>query len=209
MSTSATPRHGRVGGIGGIAALSVLALAAGGALTACGGGPGPDVRVDNAVSSPAGQAAAPMKRSEPTRLQIPAAGVDSRPVLPLGLTGDGELDVPPVDKADKAGWFTKGVTPGEKGPAVLVAHYDTARGPALMKDVRKLKTGDVIKVGRADGSTAAFEIREVQQVDKKNFPTDRVYGDTDRPELRLITCGGPIVDGHRSDNIVFYADLVK
>ncbi|KOG66741.1 peptidase C60 [Streptomyces griseoflavus] len=206
MTTSTTSRPGR---IGRTAALSALALAVSGVLTACGGDPGPDVRMDNAAIRPAGQAAAPMKRSEPTRVQIPSAGVDSSPVLPLGLTGDGELDVPPVDKADKAGWFTKGVTPGEKGPAVLVAHYDTARGPALMKNVKKMKAGDVIKVGRADGSTATFKIREVQQVDKKDFPTDKVYGDTDRPELRLLTCGGPIVDGHRSDNIVFYADLVK
>ncbi|MFD7662158.1 class F sortase [Streptomyces sp. NPDC059788] len=205
MTPPTTPRHGR---IGRTAALSVLALAVSGVLTACGGGPGPDVRMDDAAR-PAGQAAAPMKRSEPVRVQIPSAGVDSRPVLPLGLTGDGELDVPPVDKADKAGWFTKGVTPGEKGPAVLVAHYDTAKGPALMKNVRKMKTGDVIEVGRADGSTATFRVREVQQVDKKDFPTDKVYGDTDRPELRLLTCGGPIVGGHRSDNIVFYADLVK
>ncbi|KAA6215401.1 class F sortase [Streptomyces albofaciens JCM 4342] len=165
--------------------------------------------MDNAATRPAGQAAAPMQRSEPTRVRIPSAGVDSRPVLPLGLTGDGELDVPPVDKADKAGWFTKGVTPGEKGPAVLVAHYDTARGPALMKNVGKMKIGDVIEVGRADGTTATFAVREIQQVDKKHFPTDRVYGNTGRPELRLLTCGGPIVNGHRSDNIVFYADLVK
>ncbi|OKI10242.1 class F sortase [Streptomyces sp. CB02923] len=202
---------GRNGRTGRTAALSVLALAVSGALTACGGGPGPgpDVRMDSAAAGRTGPAAAPMKRSEPTRLQIPSAGVDSRPVLPLGLTGDGELDVPPVDRADRAGWFTKGVTPGEKGPAVLVAHYDTARGPALMKNVARMKTGDVIKVGRADGTTATFKIREVQQVGKEHFPTDRVYGDTDRPELRLLTCGGPIVDGHRSDNIVFYADLVK
>ncbi|MFH8348186.1 class F sortase [Streptomyces sp. NPDC018045] len=206
MSPSTTNRHGR---IGRTAVLSVLALAVSGVLTACGGGPGPDVRVDNAATRPAAQAVTPMKRSEPVRVRIPSAGVDSRPVLPLGLTGDGELDVPPVDKADKAGWFTRGVTPGERGPAVLVAHYDTADGPALMRNVARMKIGDRIEVGRADGTTAVFKIREVQQVGKAHFPTAKVYGDTDRPELRLITCGGPIVDGHRSDNIVFYADLVK
>ncbi|MFE4860168.1 sortase domain-bontaining protein, partial [Streptomyces sp. NPDC056670] len=96
-----------------------------------------------------------------------------------------------------------------KGASVLVAHYDTANGPALMRNVKDMKVGDVIEVGRADGSTAVFRIRETQQVEKKDFPTHKVYGRTDRPELRLITCGGPIADGHRSANIIFYADLVK
>lgn len=46
-------------------------------------------------------------------------------------------------------------------------------------------------------------------MDKKDFPTNKVYGTTDRPELRRITCGGPIKDGHRSDNIIFFAGIVK
>ncbi|MFD9033346.1 sortase domain-bontaining protein [Streptomyces sp. NPDC059567] len=60
--------------------------------------------------------------------------------------------------------------------------------------------GDAIEAGRADGSTTFFEVRETQPVDKKDFPTNKVYGKTDRPELRLITCGGPIRGGHRTDD---------
>ncbi|EST25250.1 class F sortase [Streptomyces roseochromogenus] len=200
----ASPRLGR------IAAASTLALALSGGLAACGSGdrPAPDAKVSNsAVPAPA-KAATPMKASKPTRLQIPSAGVDAGPVLPLAVDSTGELGVPPVAKADQAGWYTGGVTPGEKGPAVLVAHYDTAKGPALMKNIKNVKIGDVIKVGRADGSTATFKIREIQQVDKKAFPTNKVYGDTTGPELRLLTCGGPIQDGHRTDNIILYATLV-
>ncbi|WP_315892843.1 sortase domain-bontaining protein [Streptomyces sp. P9(2023)] len=66
-----------------------------------------------------------------------------------------------------------------------------------------------MEVGRADGSTATFEVRAIQQVDKKDFPTNKVYGKTDRPELRLITCGGSVEDGHRTDNIILFADLVQ
>ncbi|MFD7020071.1 sortase domain-bontaining protein [Streptomyces sp. NPDC059928] len=55
-----------------------------------------------------------------------------------------------------------------------------------------MSAGDTIEVGRAGGSTAVFKIRESEQVDKKDFPLNKVYGTTDRPELRLITCGGPI-----------------
>ncbi|MEV5977195.1 class F sortase [Streptomyces sp. NPDC052114] len=196
-----------------IAASAALLATLGIGLIACGqggkGDPAPDVKVHNAATAQAKQAVAPLKASEPTGLRIPSAGVDARSMLHLSVGADQELQVPPADKADEPGWWTGGVTPGEKGPAVLVAHYDTANGPALMRNVAKIKVGGTIEVPRADGSTATFKVREIQQVDKKDFPTNKVYGATDRPELRLLTCGGPIVDGHRSDNIILFADLVS
>ncbi|MEV7193327.1 sortase [Streptomyces sp. NPDC093510] len=92
---------------------------------------------------------------------------------------------------------------------MLVAHYDTVNGRALMKDVAKAGVGDTVEVPRADGGTATFVVREIQQVDKKDFPTNKVYGATGRPELRLLTCGGPLVGGHRSDSIILCAALVS
>ncbi|MGW6687661.1 class F sortase [Streptomyces sp. NPDC054961] len=161
------------------------------------------------TAAPAAPAAAtPLPASAPVRVRIPAAGVDTSPVLELGLAADGTVEVPSVPEADKIGWYTKGVTPGETGPAVLIGHFDTARGPAVLKDVSRVRTGDEISVSRADGSTAVFRVRELEQVDKKSFPTAKVYGDTPRPELRVITCGGEITAGHRPDNIILYADLV-
>ncbi|MER6312714.1 class F sortase [Streptomyces sp. NPDC001581] len=153
-------------------------------------------------------AAAPLPASKPVRVRIPAAGVDAAPLLGLGLAADGTVEVPSVADGDKIGWYTKGVTPGETGPAVLIGHFDTARGPAVLKDVARVRVGEEITVARADGSTAVFRVRELEQVDKKAFPTAKVYGDTTRPELRVITCGGEITDGHRPDNIILYADLV-
>lgn len=193
-----------------IAAAATLTAALGVGLLACGqgsGAPAPDVKVHNAAAAPATKPHAPLEESRPTGLRIPAAGVDATSMLDLDVGADGALDVPPVDKAEEPGWWTGGVTPGEKGAAVIVAHYDTAKGPALMKNVERVRMGDKIEVPRADGSTATFTVRETEQVDKKNFPTHKVYGATDRPELRLLTCGGPIKDGHRTDNIILYADL--
>ncbi|AWZ10434.1 class F sortase [Streptomyces sp. ICC4] len=150
----------------------------------------------------------PLAASEPVRVRIPSAGVDTSPVLRLGLAADGSVQVPSVADGDKIGWYTGGVTPGETGPAVLIGHFDTARGPAVLRDVSRVRTGDEITVTRADGAAAVFRVRELEQVDKRHFPTDKVYGNTPRPELRLITCGGEIKDGHRPDNIILYADLV-
>ncbi|MFE1549612.1 class F sortase [Streptomyces sp. NPDC058718] len=186
------------------------------ALTGCSAGTTPPTtppaRVSEATAAPAPTASAvparPLSRSLPVRVRLPAAGVDTGPVLELGLAADGTVEVPSVEDADRIGWYDKGVTPGETGPAVLIGHFDTARGPAVLKDVSRVRIGDEIAVTRADGKVAVFRVRELEQVDKKTFPTAKVYGDTTRPELRLITCGGELVDGHRPDNIVLYADLV-
>ncbi|MFD7976636.1 class F sortase [Streptomyces sp. NPDC059071] len=202
-------------------ALALAAATAVVALTGCGGsGPAPATaprasavpapRVTaTAAPAPAGQlATAPLPRSLPARVKVPSAGVDTGPVLKLGLNQDGTVEVPSVAQADRIGWYDKGVTPGETGPAILIGHYDTADGPAVLRNVGRIRVGDRVTVTRADGTDAVFRVRELEQVGKKAFPTEKVYGDTARPELRLITCGGELVDGHRPDNIVVYADLV-
>ncbi|MFE6866739.1 class F sortase [Kitasatospora sp. NPDC057692] len=149
----------------------------------------------------------PFAASKPTRLLVPAAGVDA-PVTGLGLNADGTVEVPTAERAGEAGWYRNGPTPGETGPAVLIGHYDTARGPAVFRGLPKLRPGDRIQVRREDGSTVDFRVRELLQAAKEAFPTATVYGDTAAPELRLITCGGRIgADGHWTDNIIVLADL--
>ncbi|MFF8838639.1 class F sortase [Streptomyces sp. NPDC015130] len=198
----------------------LLLVAALTALAGCSAGPTtppatPPARISEATAAPAPtESAAPVRalgRSLPVRVQLPAAGVDTGAdgaVLELGLAADGTVEVPSVEDADRIGWYDKGVTPGETGPAVLIGHFDTARGPAVLKNVSRVRVGDEIAVTRADGRVAVFRVRELEQVDKKAFPTAKVYGDTTRPELRIVTCGGELVDGHRPDNIILYADLV-
>ncbi|MFG2991539.1 class F sortase [Streptomyces sp. NPDC048257] len=194
------------------AALLCLALTGCGAATGAPTATAPSSTAAPSVAPTAAPApsatATPMPASEPVRVRIPAAGVDASPVLKLGLAADGTVEVPSVADADRIGWYTKGVTPGETGPAVLIGHFDTARGPAVLKDVSRVRTGEEITVSRADGTAAVFRVRELEQVGKKEFPTEKVYGNTARPELRVITCGGEITDGHRPDNIILYADLV-
>ncbi|MFJ8434336.1 class F sortase [Kitasatospora sp. NPDC094019] len=157
-------------------------------------------------ASAAGTAPRPLAASKPTRLLIPAAGVDA-PVTGLGLNADGTVEVPTADRADEVGWYRNGPTPGETGPAVLIGHYDTAHGPAVFHKVPKLKPGDLIRITREDGGRVDFTVRSLLQISKGAFPTDAVYGNTKGPELRLITCGGRIgADGHWTDNIVVLAD---
>ncbi|MCX4692756.1 sortase [Streptomyces sp. NBC_01408] len=202
------------------AAVTALAVAVTCGLAACGGGGGGGGGVKPAADPKVGSTAAPapvtggdlsLPPSKPTGMKIASAGVDATGMVDLAVDpASGELGVPDADTdANSPGWWTQGVTPGEKGVAVLVAHFDTRHGPALMKDVGKVRLGDLVEVPREDGRTAKFKIREIEDVNKKDFPTGKVYGDTNRSELRLLTCGGEIKDGHRTNNVIFYADLVE
>ncbi|MFF2541513.1 class F sortase [Kitasatospora sp. NPDC058063] len=168
--------------------------------------PGPPATT-GAASTSTSTAPKPYASSPPTRLLVPSVGVDA-PVTDLGLNADGTVEVPPADRGEEVGWYRNGPTPGENGPAVLIGHYDTAHGPAVFKQLPKLRPGELIRIRRADGSTVDFKVRTLLQAAKDHFPTEQVYGDTPAPALRLITCGGRIgSDGHWTDNIIVLADL--
>jgi sortase (surface protein transpeptidase) len=157
---------------------------------------------------PAAQAAGAsvLGRSEPVRLRIPAIAVDT-PLLDLGLRDDGRVEVPPLDSPE-AGWYRYSPTPGERGPAVLLGHVDSAKsGPGVFYDLPALAPGDPIEVTRADGSTVSFVVDRIGHYPKATFPSADVYGDVPGAELRLITCGGAFDEGsgHYEDNIVVYA----
>ena len=130
-------------------------------------------------------------------------------LLQLGLEPDGTLEVPPADPGSPAGWYSGSPSPGETGPAVLLGHVnDTEGGPGVFARLRALQPGDQITIERQDGTTAAFTVVKGEQYAKDNFPTDKVYGNTPGPELRLITCDGlDRATGLWQDNYVVYAVL--
>ncbi|BFV59479.1 class F sortase [Kitasatospora sp. CMC57] len=161
-----------------------------------------------APQTPGPGRAAALPVAPPVRLTIPRMGVDA-PVEPSGLNADGTVEVPPMDRPGQVGWYRNGPAPGQTGPAVLLGHLDTRKGPAVFNRVRELRPGDRIEIHRQDGSSVAYRVRELRQFPKSGFPTGLVYGDTDTPQLRLITCGGTLAgNGHYTDNIIVLADLL-
>ncbi|MGC4807064.1 class F sortase [Micromonospora sp. DT233] len=133
------------------------------------------------------------------------------PVHDVGIAPDGSIRAPDAERAQEAGWYDQGPTPGQYGPAVIVGHVDTRTGPAVFHGLKELRPGDRVEVRRADRSVAVFEVDQVQRYDKGQLPVEEVYGDFSRPRLRLITCGGRWVGGETgyADNVVVYASLVK
>ncbi len=140
---------------------------------------------------------------QPVGLELPTIGVRSA-LVPLGLEPDGTVAVPALDSPD-AGWFTGSPAPGERGPAVILGHVDSARtGPSVFFRLAELRPGDPVRVTRADGRVVAFRVDRVQRVAKSAFPTAEVYGDLDHPGIRLITCGGVFDRGSYLDNVIVY-----
>ncbi|WP_243639213.1 class F sortase [Streptacidiphilus pinicola] len=162
------------------------------------------------ASAPPAQAgsAAPMGRSVPVGLKIPSIGVDAS-VMSVGLNSDGTVGVPPIEANAPAGWYDGSPTPGQTGPSVILGHVTVGQyGDGVFLHLGRLHPGDRIEVRRQDGSTAVFAVDRVQTVDKSAFPTSAVYGNVDRPALRLITCGGPhLSGGGYPDNVIVYASL--
>lgn len=155
-------------------------------------------------------AAKTLAPSQPTAIRIPAINVSS-PLLTVGLNPDGSMEVPRGSNWDKAAWYKYSPTPGELGPSVIIGHIDSAaRGPSVFYDLDKLQPGDKVAVTREDGTVAIFVIDRVRMFPKNDFPTKLVYGDTNRAELRLITCGGSFNDAINSyrSNIVAFGHFI-
>ncbi len=148
-------------------------------------------------------------RSMPVHLRIPKINVDATFEAPLELNADQTVSVP--EAYDTVGWYVHGATPGEVGPAVILGHVDSYQGPAVFYSLGKLVKGDRIEIDRADGTTAVFLVDELIRYSQDNFPTEDVYGVTETPSLRLVTCTGVFNKGKQrySHNLVVYASLVK
>ncbi|MFY1632678.1 class F sortase [Solwaraspora sp. WMMB335] len=150
-----------------------------------------------------------LEPSRPIRLAIPSLDVRA-PVHSVGVADDGTIAVPKLYRHNQAGWYERGPTPGQFGPAIIVGHADTRDGPSVFHDLPDIEPGARIEVTRRDRAIAVFEVNTVEHFDKDELPIERVYGDYVRPGLRLITCGGRwLGDGiGYADNIVVFASLV-
>ncbi|MFI6264684.1 class F sortase [Micromonospora sp. NPDC051006] len=223
-ATRAGGRHGKPWRAAGAAVVVLLALAGAGMIgvslqTDPAPRPpqplaqaGPEGTGPAEADQPAEDAPAPaaLPRSVPSTITIPRIGVEAK-IMSLGTNPDGTVQVPPLDQAQLAGWYEPGPSPGEVGNAVIVGHVDSAKlGPAVFFDLGAMQPGDTVTVNRADGRAATFRVDSVKSYPKDSFPTELVYGPSDRPSLRVVTCGGQFDEAARSylNNVIVFASLV-
>ncbi len=145
--------------------------------------------------------------SPPVSMRASVVGISSV-VSQVGLNKDGTIEVP--TSYDKAAWYRLGPTPGELGPAVIIGHVDSYKGPGVFFNLGDVRPGQVIDITRADHSVAHFRVDAINTYPKDLFPTEAVYGPVNYAGLRLITCGGAFDEKTRNyeNNTVVYATLI-
>ena len=164
-----------------------------------------------------------LARSVPVEVKIPSIGVDAR-IMQVYDPG-GQLQAPPLSGAgaSEVGWWAgvpgnpqQSYSPGQAGPAVLVGHINSsAIGDLVFAHLTSLKAGQQVMVTLAGGQQVTFVMQSLQEISKAEWAggdalarqtTQKVYGPTSVPSLRLITCGGAFDSstGHYVDNVIAY-----
>jgi len=168
--------------------------------------PTPPIPPAPTAAAPAPDAALPA--SIPVRVEVPSIGVNAA-LIPLGKQPNGEVETPPGEPGSPGGWYQDSPTPGQRGSAVILGHVNATNSDiGLFYRLHELAPGQTITVTRADHTAAVFTVDKVDVYHKATFPTIEVYQNADRPEVRLITCGGynPATREYL-DNTVVYAHL--
>ncbi|MCB5275320.1 hypothetical protein BJG92_02868 [Arthrobacter sp. SO5] len=146
--------------------------------------------------------------SVPVSVDVPAIGVTS-PLMQLGKQDNGEVGIPPGEPGSPAGWYNNSPVPGQAGSAIILGHVNSTKGPVgVFYRLHELAAGEEFTVTLADRTASVFTVDRVETYRKASFPTVEVYRNADRPEVRLITCGGyDPATGDYLDNTVVYAHL--
>lgn len=173
---------------------------------------GPSSAIGAATSQPAPQPVEGpiLAKSAPVSLAIPDIGLTTD-LMSLGRDAKGEAEVPPGEAGSPAGWYKYSPTPGELGPSVILGHVNTTTTPdGVFFRLHELRPGEQFSVARADGTVAVFAVDRSEVFKKDQFPTLAVYGNTQRAEIRLITCGGyEPSTGEFTENTVVYGHLLS
>lgn len=135
------------------------------------------------------------------RLAIAALGI-SAPLREVGVSGS-ELEIP--DDPAEVGLWRGGAMPGDETGTVLVSGHVSWNGErGALWTLAASSPGDTIQLVRDDGQVSGWRVTSISRLPR----------DADHPELftssgihRLVvvTCGGPVVDGHYRDLVVVEA----
>ncbi len=131
------------------------------------------------------------------------------PVIPVGLTKSGAMDVPYQTNA--AGLYKYGPLPGQKGSAVIDGHNEIKQvGEGVFGSLNKISVGDKI-IFQNKGVSLQFSVKSMVQYPVSQLPSNKVFNIKDGYHLNLITCAGKWNRSTQSypDRLVIYNDLDK
>jgi LPXTG-site transpeptidase (sortase) family protein len=177
--------------------LYLIALALALALSGCGSAPtSQGAMLSNAVHStvavtPTSSLAQPKSTvANPSRLIIPAIGVDAF-IETLGMLPSGDMATPTQHPWEDVGWYYSGPHPGERGSAVIDGHLDRPGGyPAVFWRLRDMHIGDDVQVLNTNGKKLHFHVTRIALYTPQNAPIQDIFGNKGGTYLNLITCAG-------------------
>ena len=141
------------------------------------------------VEAPATPADAPDERRSASgmELRIPKIWLTA-PIVDLGVTASGELDVP--EDGATVGWYDITALPGDPGQALLGGHFDWEGSLAVFASLGVLREGDRIELHRGTaGDPLVYAVQSSASVDPDVTLTQVLTGE-EGSALILITCGG-------------------
>jgi len=160
---------------------------------------------ENQADSNSSKITPPLKGIIPTRIQIPSIKVDAI-VKPYGLDESGAMAVP--EDGETVAWFEPGTKPGAKGNAVLAAHVDDYKGPAIFFNLKDLEIGDEVIIDDGD-QTLTFVVKGKEAYPYNEAPIRTIFGPANNQQLNLITCTG-LYDrktNNHQERLVIYTEL--
>lgn len=145
----------------------------------------------------------------PNRIEIPKIHA-SAPIVRVGTTPDGELDVPLDPKV--VGWWQYGAKPGATvGTAILAGHINYAGVTGEMAQIGQLDPGDIVNIfGKQNAQRrheVQFTVTGVRTYHKTHLPYKKIFDQQSVGRVAIVTCGGPFdaSTGNYLDNIVVFA----
>jgi hypothetical protein len=147
------------------------------------------------AAGPAAWVRAPLERSAPVTIDIPAVPIASKFGPARGLDSSGAIDDAPLSGPSWSlpWWYDEGSAPGQDGSAVILGHVDSAIGAGglgVFFHLGDVHLGNSIEVGLADGSITHWVVTSTELYPDATFPDALVYSVSGPPTLRLVTCGG-------------------
>ncbi|HVS50545.1 MAG TPA: sortase, partial [Candidatus Dormibacteraeota bacterium] len=152
------------------------------------------VVVDPPAAPPAESFSAAAGPITPSRLRIPAIGVDAW-IGAVGFLKDGSMDVP--DNLWTSSWLAKGPRPGQPGNAVIAGHRGVGT-PALFSHLENVQPGDKIYVSDAAGNQITYVVTRVASLDLSSSTQVAVFGPSSEQQLVVVTCFGRYMPSART-----------
>ncbi len=139
------------------------------------------------------------------RIQMPAAGIDTR-VVTGWISSQKNVMLAPRGPWPIA-WYGYSAVPGHGGNAVFAGHYDYVNvGSAALGNLYKMQPGDTIQIVMTDGTVLTYRVAWNRTYSRNDGPWTTIFSPHDGNNvITVYTCSGNFVGGDYSNRRVVRA----